>query len=75
MFSLSFRAEPLKKKKKVDPAVVRAREERRKKKVEKQIRKLLKNSRQMKPIDECEIPLHVYDTRRQAPIILDFVLK
>ncbi|XP_066602474.1 large ribosomal subunit protein mL40-like [Prorops nasuta] len=48
--------EPLKKKKKLDPAIVRARVERRKKKVEKEIRRLEKLSKQLKPIDEIEIP-------------------
>ncbi|XP_045475289.1 39S ribosomal protein L40, mitochondrial [Harmonia axyridis] len=56
-------AEPLKKKKKMDPAVLRAREERRKKKIEKQIRRLERNARQLKPIEECEIPLNVSDER------------
>ncbi|GJQ66494.1 putative ribosomal protein L40 [Trypoxylus dichotomus] len=50
-------AEPLKKKKRVDPAIIKAREERRKKRLEKQIRKLEKNARQLKPIEECEVPL------------------
>ncbi|XP_065353894.1 large ribosomal subunit protein mL40 [Cloeon dipterum] len=58
-------AEPLKKKKRIDPAVLRAREERKKKKIEKQIRRLEKNSRQLKPIDELEIPPAVYDTLKQ----------
>lgn len=58
-----FRAEPLKKKKRLDPAIIRAREERRKKKIEKQIRRLEKNARQLKPIEECEVPLTVLDER------------
>ncbi|XP_044745718.1 39S ribosomal protein L40, mitochondrial [Coccinella septempunctata] len=56
-------AEPLKKKKKLDPAVVRAREERKRKKIEKQIRRLEKNARQLKPLEECEIPLNIIDER------------
>uniref|UniRef100_A0A1B6JCZ3 Large ribosomal subunit protein mL40 n=1 Tax=Homalodisca liturata TaxID=320908 RepID=A0A1B6JCZ3_9HEMI len=48
--------EPLKKKKRLDPAIIRAREEKKKKKLEKQIRRLEKNARQSKPIDECEVP-------------------
>lgn len=55
--ALIFRAEPLKKKKRLDPSVVKAREERKKKKIEKQIRKLEKSSRQLKPIEELEVPL------------------
>lgn len=56
-------AEPLKKKKKVDPQVIRAREERRRKKLEKQIRRLEKNARQLKPIDELEVPLVLIDEK------------
>lgn len=49
-------AEPLKKKKKLDPMIVRQKEERRKRKIEKFIRRLEKNAGQLKPIDELEIP-------------------
>lgn len=62
MFVL-LRAEPLKKKRRLDPAIVRAREERRKKKIEKQIRRLEKNARQLKPIEECEVSLAILDER------------
>ncbi|RZF47393.1 hypothetical protein LSTR_LSTR009132 [Laodelphax striatellus] len=51
-----FFAEPLKKKRRLDPAIVRAREDRKKRKLEKQIRRKEKGSRQLKPIDECEVP-------------------
>lgn len=66
-----YRAEPLKKKKKLDPAIIRAREERRKKKLEKQIRRLEKNARQLKPIVECEVPLTLLDQKleRQRSIV------
>lgn len=47
---------PLKKKKRLDPAIVKARLDRRKRKIEKQIRRLQKNMRQLKPIEEMEIP-------------------
>lgn len=57
-------AEPLKKKKKLDPAVIKARDDRKKKKLEKQIRRLEKNARQLKPIDELEVPLHLIDERK-----------
>ncbi|XP_049878004.1 39S ribosomal protein L40, mitochondrial [Pectinophora gossypiella] len=62
-------AEPMKKKKKVDPAIVKAREDRRRKKIEKQIRRLEKNARQLKPIDEMEVPLHLLDQlgKRRRP--------
>ncbi|XP_014205922.1 39S ribosomal protein L40, mitochondrial [Copidosoma floridanum] len=49
-------AEPLKKKRRIDPGIVRAREERRKRKLEKSIRKLQKTARQLKPIAEIEVP-------------------
>lgn len=51
----------MKKKKKIDPAIVKAREERRRKKLEKQIRRLEKNARQLKPIDEVEVSLTLLD--------------
>uniref|UniRef100_A0A1B0GPN6 Large ribosomal subunit protein mL40 n=1 Tax=Phlebotomus papatasi TaxID=29031 RepID=A0A1B0GPN6_PHLPP len=63
-------AEPLKKKKKLDPMIIKQREERRKKKIEKQIRRLEKNARQLKPIDELEIPFTLIDEKdqRQRPL-------
>ena len=57
-------AEPLKKKKKMDPAVLKAREDRKRKKLEKQIRKLEKNSRQLKPIEDLETPLTLIDEQK-----------
>lgn len=57
-------AEPLKKKKKIDPQLLKQREERRRKKIEKQIRRLEKNSRQLKPIDELEVPLTLIDQKK-----------
>lgn len=51
----------MKKKKRLDPAIIKAREDRRKKKLEKQIRRLEKNARQLKPIDECEVPVYLVD--------------
>lgn len=56
----------MKKKKKMDPAILKAREERRKRKIEKQIRKLEKNAQQLKPIDEMEIPLEYVDEKKWA---------
>ncbi|PSN33246.1 39S ribosomal protein L40 [Blattella germanica] len=58
-------AEPLKKKKRIDPAVIKQREERKKKRLEKQIRRLEKNARQLKPIDELEVPLSVLDHKKE----------
>lgn len=63
-------AEPLKKKKKVDPAIIKAREDRRRKKLEKQIRKLEKNARQLKPIDELEVPLNLIDEKEWVSILI-----
>lgn len=62
-------AEPMKKKKKIDPAIIKAREERRRKKIEKQIRRLEKNARQLKPISEVEVPLEFIDNfnKRKRP--------
>jgi large subunit ribosomal protein L40 len=54
----------LKKKKKIDPAVIKQREERKKKKIEKAIKKLEKNARQLKPIDELEVPLSLIDEKK-----------
>ncbi|XP_039282310.1 39S ribosomal protein L40, mitochondrial isoform X2 [Nilaparvata lugens] len=53
---LIYSAEPMKKKRRLDPAIVRAREDRKKRKLEKQIRRKERGSRQLKPIDECEVP-------------------
>jgi len=53
------RAEPLKKK--IDPAVVRAQEERKKMKLEKQIRRLEKYEQQLKPVSELEVPTFIVD--------------
>lgn len=58
-------AEPLKKKKKLDPQIIKQREDRRKKKIEKQIRRLEKNARQLKPVEELEVPLELIDNKVQ----------
>ncbi|KAM7360358.1 mitochondrial ribosomal protein L40 [Cochliomyia hominivorax] len=58
-------AEPLKKKKKLDPQIIKQREDRRKKKLEKQIRRLEKNARQLKPVEELEVPLDLVDGQKQ----------
>ncbi|XP_073973276.1 mitochondrial ribosomal protein L40 [Rhodnius prolixus] len=55
-------AEPLKKKKRLDPAIIKQREERRRKRLEKQIRRLERNVQQLKPISECEIPLEIINS-------------
>lgn len=57
-------AEPLKKKKRIDPAIIKQREERKKKRLEKQIRRLEKHARQLKPIEELEVPLEFLDGKK-----------
>ncbi|KAL1227025.1 Large ribosomal subunit protein [Trichinella pseudospiralis] len=54
-------AEPLKKKKRIDPAIIRGRLERKKKKIEKSIRLLLKQSKKLKPIEELTVENKVID--------------
>ncbi|BET02628.1 ribosomal protein L40 [Nesidiocoris tenuis] len=58
-------AEPLKKKKRLDPAILKAREERKKKRLEKQIRRMEKNAKQLKPVEECEVPLEIVNNRAE----------
>ncbi|OQV26068.1 putative 39S ribosomal protein L40, mitochondrial [Hypsibius exemplaris] len=48
-------AEPLKKKKKMDPAILKARAEKKKGKIEKAIRQLQKHAQSLKPIDEMTV--------------------
>lgn len=56
-------AEPLKKKKRIDPMIIKQREERKRKRLEKMIRRLEKGARQEKPIDECEVPEEIINER------------
>lgn len=58
-------AEPTKKKKRIDPQIIKAREDRRKRKIEKAIRKLERNARQLKPIDENELPNSLIDEKER----------
>ncbi|XP_032662966.1 39S ribosomal protein L40, mitochondrial [Odontomachus brunneus] len=57
--------EPLKRKKRLDPQIARARVERKKKKIEKQIRRLQKIAKQLKPISEVEVPFKLIDEKEQ----------
>jgi len=59
-------AEPLKKKKKMDPALIKAREEKKKRRIEKTIRKLEKNSRQIKPVEEIGTPISLLKEEKLA---------
>ena len=52
----------------MDPAILRAREERKKKRLEKQIRKLEKSAKQTKPIEECEVPLVLVENEHKRYI-------
>ncbi|PBC28228.1 39S ribosomal protein L40 [Apis cerana cerana] len=52
--NIIFRGEPLKKKKRIDPAIIRAKEEKKKKKIQKRIRMLEKHENHMKPIFEID---------------------
>ncbi|XP_026283938.1 39S ribosomal protein L40, mitochondrial [Frankliniella occidentalis] len=58
-------AAPLKKRHKLDPGQIRAREEKRKRKLEKEIRRLQKFAQTLKPIEEMQLPLHIQDQREQ----------
>ncbi|XP_046627080.1 39S ribosomal protein L40, mitochondrial [Neodiprion virginianus] len=67
--------EPLKKKKKLDPMIVRQREEKRKRRLEKLIKRMEKGALQYKPIEECEVPMKLIDEKdermRHLPPISD----
>lgn len=52
-------AEPLKKKKKLDPNIIRQREEKKRRKLEKSIRRLEKTAKQLKPISELMVPMYL----------------
>ena len=54
----------MKKKKRIDPAILKQREERKKKRLEKQIRRLERHARQLKPIEELEVPLEFIDGKK-----------
>ena len=47
----------MKKKKRMDPAILKAREDRSKRRLMREIRKLKKNEGQLKPVHETSIPL------------------
>ncbi|KAK3923086.1 39S ribosomal protein L40, mitochondrial [Frankliniella fusca] len=54
---------PLKKRVKMDPGQIRLKEEKRKRKLEKEIRRLRKFAQTLKPIEESQLPLHIQDQR------------
>lgn len=43
----------------MDPAIIKAREERRKKRIEKSIKKLERNMKQLKPLEEIDLPINL----------------
>lgn len=53
----------MRKKKKLDPGQIKVREEKRKRKIEREIRRLEKFSQTLKPIEEMQLPLHIQDQR------------
>ncbi|XP_026823428.1 39S ribosomal protein L40, mitochondrial [Rhopalosiphum maidis] len=70
--SVPMFAEPLKKKKRLDPQILKAREDRKRKKIEKSIRKLEKVSKTLKPIDEVQLMAllsNELDSRQRPTIV------
>ena len=63
MFALSFRAEPLQKKKKVDPKKDQAAKER----LKKRIRRLEKASQELVPIEDFITPVKFLNKARYGP--------
>ncbi|KAK7105752.1 hypothetical protein V1264_017091 [Littorina saxatilis] len=66
---------PMKKKKKVDPAVLMQRETKRKKKIERQMKRLEKFGRRLKPVDEIDGDPKILSQirlRRRPPAVLTF---
>ncbi|XP_031825398.1 mitochondrial ribosomal protein L40 isoform X2 [Nomia melanderi] len=57
--------EPLKKKKRIDPQVIKMREDRKRKKLEKQIKRLERIVKQLKPIYECEVPVKLIEEKEK----------
>ncbi|XP_076638277.1 mitochondrial ribosomal protein L40 [Colletes latitarsis] len=57
--------EPLKKKRRLDPSIIRAREERKKKKLEKQIRRLQRLVKQLKPMTEIDVSTELIEQKEE----------
>lgn len=47
----------MKKKKKLDPAIIKAREEKKRKRLEKTIKRLEKGAKQLKPVEEIQLSI------------------
>ena len=63
----------MKKKKRIDPAIVKAREEKKKKRLEKSIKKLEKSTKQLKPVEEIQLPMALVSEKMYADILLFFL--
>ncbi|XP_059158090.1 large ribosomal subunit protein mL40-like [Physella acuta] len=65
-------AEPMKKKKRIDPGIIAAREAKKIKRIEKEIRRLTKFGRILKPVDEIELDnrkLKLANERKRSPLV------
>lgn len=61
---------PLKKRKRIDPQVLRAREEKRKRRLEREIRQLEKLQRCPRPIEEARMPPSIYYDREYVASVI-----
>lgn len=66
MIILYFSAEPLKKKKRIDPTILKERAEKRIRRMQRDIRRLEKVAKKYKPISELEVPRKIYRDRYSA---------
>lgn len=66
MIILYFSAEPLKKKKRIDPTILKERAEKRIRRMQRDIRRLEKVAKKYKPISELEVPRKIYRDRYNA---------
>lgn len=57
----NFRAEPMKKRKKADPALTKLRDDRKRKRLWRDVKRLMRLQNQLKPLDELEVPYSLVD--------------
>ncbi|XKL63177.1 hypothetical protein PGB90_005541 [Kerria lacca] len=78
-FTSVLMAQPMKKKKKTDPNILKLRTERKRKRLWKEIKRLTKQQKQLKPLDEIEVPYHLSDEpekyERMKPILSTEILE